>query len=531
MKKLIHFLAVVFCFASLLSLAVFSWNYRQHYGDWGTSGDISKILKDYNLSSLEEGQNLRIKSPDLPDISPYTVSAIRKKIPDIKQGSVYAENLETGYRKMRGSLAFFGEKQNRLDPLSIVISEGVYDLEEILKEINDPSLINKSDNGVYTLHVPLSIRPNASLVINRDDVLLLSVNTGALISNFGDVFIYKAEVKGWNTEKDEPAFFDSMDEFRPHITTWCGSKLYIAESEISHLGYQASKSYGVSYTSCTDTLYRDTYAHLPGGTGWIVDSKFYDIYFGFYSYEANDVAIVRNEYHDNIVYAIDPHDRSRNLIIAENLTRGAKQKHGIIVSREVADSYIFRNIAEENNGSGIMIDRNSHNNIVAYNISRNNKQDGLTFYESPNNISYKNTLVGNNGSGMRIRNSWNIISEKDVINYNGTGVQLYSLYLTPERGATYRDLDLDPYVQKAGGSIVDAEIVGNKKTDFMLEDFDDFKIVNPRLYKSPRYIFSGDLKHSDAFVNDYLHDAEGGLYISSKKASDQNLIRSSVDPR
>ena len=530
MKNLIRFLSVIIASAALLSLVVFIWNNRQHYGDWGQETDVEHILSKYEITPINADMVSRLPPPDLPDISSYTVQAIQEKMPKVRPGYLLVEKLEIGYRKLRNRLAFFGEKQGRLDPLSIVISSGVYSLDAIVKEVDDENLIKKREDGVFVLHVPLSVRTEGTLLVNEGETLLLSINTGALISSFGHVHIFKADVKGWDTEKNQPAEFKDMNEFRPHITAWCGSKLNIAGSRVSHLGYQASKSYGISYTSCVDTLYRQDLEHLPGGTGWIIDNVFDDIYFGFYSYEANDVVIVGNLYQNNIVYAIDPHDRSRNLIIAHNTTRQSKQKHGIIVSREVADSYIFKNISEDNNGSGIMIDRSSHNNVVAYNIAQRNKQDGLTFYESPNNVSYKNTLINNEHSGIRIRNSWNIVSQEDVINNNGvSAIQLYSLYLTPERGATYRDLELDPYVQRAGATIIEPEMVGNKGSNFMLEEIESFYVLSPRLYQLPKTIFAGEMKKIDGYVENYLFGASDGVAITKKK--DQNLTLNSVDPR
>jgi len=532
MKNLLKYLSLIIITATLVAGIHYLWNYRQHYGDWNKAIDMAKIQIQYDIKSIEGKQIKDVQAPVLPNIDAYTIAAIKEKAPTLAPGYLLIQNLEEGYRKMRNRSAYFGEKQDRLDPLSIVISSGVYDLETITKEVADETLIQSKGNGVYALYVPLSVRAEATLLIGDNETLLMSVNTGGLLSSFGDVFITNASIKGWNTEKNAPAEYNNPDDFRPHITIWCGGELYMAGSEIAHLGYQASKSYGISYTSCNDTLYRHDYAHLSGGTGWIIGNRFLDIYFGFYSYEAEDVVIIGNEYDENIVYAIDPHDRSKNLIIAHNTTRRAKQKHGIIISREVSDSFIFKNISEDNNGSGIMIDRSSERNVIAYNISQRNKQDGLTFYESPHNLSYKNILVNNGKSGMRIRNSWDITSYEDVINYNGlSAIQLYSLYLTPARGATYRDLDLDPYVQRAGASFIKTEMVGNKESNIKLEDFDAFTMINARLYQSPPSMFAGDVKGIDDDYNELLLDAQKGINIVSKSSSNQNLTRNSVVPR
>jgi poly(beta-D-mannuronate) C5 epimerase len=121
-------------------------------------------------------------------------------------------------------------------------------------------------------------------------------------------------------------------------------------------------------------------------TGWLLNSQFVDNLYGFYCYEADDVVILGNTYRDNIVYGIDPHDRSRRLIIAHNDVFGTHKKHGIILSREVNDSWIIYNRTYNNQLSGIVLDRASVNNLLAYNETYKNRSDGMTLYESGNNL-------------------------------------------------------------------------------------------------------------------------------------------------
>src|SRR3546814_5769527 len=62
-----------------------------------------------------------------------------------------------------------------------------------------------------------------------------------------------------------------------------------------------------------------------------------------------------------------------------------------IVSREVDDSWIINNQAYDNALSGIVIDRNSVNNVVAHNRVYRNHADGITIYESPKTRSEEHT--------------------------------------------------------------------------------------------------------------------------------------------
>ncbi|HPF47688.1 MAG TPA: hypothetical protein PK690_12540, partial [Emcibacteraceae bacterium] len=236
MKHLIKYLFSVFVAAVLLGGAYFLWDYRQHYGDWGQSKDISQLLTEYNITPIDNVASTKVKPPVLPDLAPYTAQAVISKIPELKHGLVQVRNLEEGYRKMRNQLPFFGEKQDRLDPLSIVLSDGVYDLDALIEEVGDETLLTKRDDGVYILYVPLSIRSDATLIVKDNQELLLSVNTGGLISNFGNLYIVNAVVKGWNTEADKPAAYKDPESFRPHITSWCGSHLDIIGATLAHLG-------------------------------------------------------------------------------------------------------------------------------------------------------------------------------------------------------------------------------------------------------------------------------------------------------
>ncbi len=55
--------------------------------------------------------------------------------------------------------------------------------------------------------------------------------------------------------------------------------------------------------------------------------------------ERDTLAVVGNEFRDSVIYGIDPHDRSRHLNMSLNATYGTHKKHGIIISREVNDSF------------------------------------------------------------------------------------------------------------------------------------------------------------------------------------------------
>lgn len=516
MSKFLKYLTFCLLAAFLLAgLTHFVTNKKDYKEARAIKAPIETLA--YEVAQVKFADIDYIKAPKLPDISGYTIENIKAKIPELKEGVVNVMSIRKGFKFIRSQEDEIGGKQGRLEPEAIVIEEGVYGLNEIVTAVNDDELITKINETTFVLYAPLSVRPSASLVIADGEKLLMSATTGASLSTFGDTYIVNASVLGWNTEEDKPAYYSgNKEEHRPFVVAWCGANLNIAGSTIAHLGYGDSKSYGLTYTSCTDTIYREDYSDLTGGTGVIVDNNFYDMYFGFYSYEVHNVAIVGNLYEDNVVYGIDPHDRSTNLIIAKNVARGTKEKHGIIISREVSKSFVFENVSENNKGSGIMIDRDSHDNIIAYNTSMNNGLDGLTFYESPRNLSYKNKLINNTLYGMRVRNSQNIVSFGDIINFNQKGVRLYSSDLLLSESGKNRDLKLDPYEQITSLNIIKSELVGNQTADFNFTGFAKAQIVSPTLFKSPSKVFAGDLTRMDNYLLPKMREESSGVLITAK---------------
>jgi len=225
---------------------------------------------------------------------------------------------------------------------------------------------------------------------------------------------------------------------------------------VTSLCYTASKSYGISISQYSPSMAEQMGRGHP--TGWLLNSTFDDMWYGFYCYEAYDVVIRGNVYKDNIVYGIDPHDRSRRLIIAENEAFGTHKKHGIIVSREVNDSWIFNNKSHDNHLSGIVIDRSSVNNIVANNESFNNGSDGITIYESGNNLLWGNQVLGNQRHGIRVRNSVDLRVYENVVAGNGKlGIYGHIKDLTN----TDRDIALDPFDTEVSLLVVGGKLIGN----------------------------------------------------------------------
>lgn len=442
----------------------------------------------------------KMPAPFLPDISGYTTDAVKALVPERAAGEVELRRMETStyfdYMALNSMIPDFAEWQDQDNPVSIEIKSGVYDMPALVAALNNDGLIEKAEKG-WLVKKPIIIHPGATLIVSgADNALRMSAQAATFLSNFGNLFIIDTTVTGWRENKNLPALYEDEKTFRPYIAVWSGSKTWMASSEFISLGYNAAKAYGVTFSTSAKML--RVAPDTPRPTGWLVDSFFKDIYYGFYSYEADDVVIVRNKYEDNVIYGIDPHDDSRRLIIAENDSYGARKKHGIIISRHVNDSWIFNNHSHDNAGAGIMLERNCRNNVIANNISRNNGSDGLVFFESPDNVSWQNRLENNGKNGVRIRNSTNIILRGDSIANNGAyGVEAYAISLAHQKT---RDINIDPYEERVGYDIVDAVLANNKSGHFQGMNIDLMRLSNIKMLKSYRY-FRGDLEKYESALS------------------------------
>ncbi|MGY4534926.1 poly(beta-D-mannuronate) C5 epimerase [Pseudomonas sp. TE3786] len=415
--------------------------------------------KSYTVTTAPT-KALELDAPKLPDLSGYTAKAVNAKIERSKKGSVTVRRMvqQDALKEFIGGNNRMAEwvTRQRGMPQAIFVEGGYMSFSELTKKVPKQYLSSDAD-GTYTLRLPLVVAHNASLQIDKDvKELHLSQDRGAFIVNDGKLFITDTRLTGWNEAKKAPATFKKPEEFRPFLLSWGGTETYIVNSKIASFGYNTSKSYGLSISQYTPNMSKQMGRGMP--TGWIIGSEFSDLWYGFYCYETQDFVVKDNTYRDNIIYGIDPHDRSRRLIISGNTVYGTHKKHGIIISREVDDSWIIHNKVYENALSGIVIDRNSVNNLVAYNEVYRNQSDGITLYESSNNLLWGNKVLSNQRHGIRLRNSTNIrLYENLAVDNRLVGVYGHIKDLSD----TDRDIDLDPFDTKVSMIVVGGQLISN----------------------------------------------------------------------
>ncbi|HEB49941.1 MAG TPA: right-handed parallel beta-helix repeat-containing protein [Desulfobulbus sp.] len=409
------------------------------------------------------------EKPVFPDLAGYTVAAVETRIGTGPEAGITLERMRRqpmleDFTAGRSERIREWAMRQRSFPRAIFIRNG-HATPALLAARLGPDLFAESEPGVFTCRLPLVVGPDATLIVDdRVRELRLSRQRGAFLVNGGRLFLVRTRVTGWDEENNGPAAYRSEHDFRPFIIAWGDSETYIAASRIASLGYHQSKSYGITLSQYN----RDDGSALHRRpSGWIIDSEFTDIYYGFYCYEADDVVILRNDYHDNIVYGIDPHDRSRRLIIAGNRVWGSKKKHGIVISRDVNDSWIFDNRSFDNGLSGILLDRNCTGNMVAGNVIYGNRGDGISVYESDHNTLWGNVIMDNHRNGIMLRNSVNLAIYDNLVlrnfRYGVAG-------MVRELSGTGRDLVRDPHFQKLSFVLYGGVLADNRQGPLKIDN-------------------------------------------------------------
>ena len=420
----------------------------------------NNLEPSYAVSSIPV-EPLQQQAPQLPDLTPYSPEAVKAKISFKPQGQVSMQRMIglNSLKEFTGGderLRVWVKRQGEM-PQIIVIDGGYMTPADLARQL-PAKYFEQTAPGVYLARRPILVNPGATLHIDeKTQDLRLSSEHGAFLINDGKLFITDSRVTAWREQDSRQDWFEKKGQFRPFLNSWGGTETYIVNSVISSLGYTGSKSYGVSISQYSPAMHPIMQREHP--TGWLINSLFDDMWYGFYCYEAYDVVLRGNTYRNNIVYGIDPHDRSRRLIIAENTAYGTVQKHGIIISREVNDSWIFNNRSYDNHLSGIVIDRLSHNNLIAYNETYGNQSDGITIYESGHNLLWGNRAFNNGRHGIRVRNSQNVGLYENIAVANG----LLGIYgHIKDLNGTDRDLQLDPFEMKLSLEVVGGRLIGNQ---------------------------------------------------------------------
>lgn len=421
----------------------------------------TQIRAAYVLRTAEPESLPQFKTPKLPDLGAYTYENVLKKIDRSQRGSasIGAILAEPGFKVLtyNGSVGLSNFAKLQGDGIrAIIVSGGLVTPAEMAQTIPQQYFV-ETKPGVFLARLPILVRHGATLLIDKSvKQLRLGTEKGSLLSVEGRLILVNSEIVGWNEKDNAVAKLKDPKKFRPFIVSWGGSDIYLARSRVAHLGYAAKKAYGLSLSQY-GTLQLQSKI-WPRPSGWIIETAIEDLWYGLYTWEAEDVVMHSNTLRDNILYGFDPHDRSRRLIIANNDVTGTKIKHGIIISREVNDSWIFGNKTYGNHKAGIVLDRQCSNNVIANNIATKNGSDGIVISESSKNLVWNNVVSGNNNHGIRLRNSTEVRVQDNVALANGlTGVYGAAVDLS----GTARNFVADPYTKMLGMTVVGGQYTSN----------------------------------------------------------------------
>ena len=462
----------------------------------------------YDFANKSEGD--RVPTP--PRLDRYGRHEIGTAIPRATPGRAYVIPMEyngynskfisqvnTVFREI-GDKEYPVQAQGTRYPLYIQVESGVFTLESLARQLAERGrsdlLVNQGSR--YQLNIPLLIGPEASLVLSGTDAkeLRLNANTGVFIVNAGHLWFHDITVAGWDEagKKYAELDFETRRQFRPFIITWGGAELNADGSHFHHLGFSGNIGYGFSYSQGPNQIEQERPGSLKPPTGTVVENSFEDMYFGFFTNGANDVALVGNEYKNNLIYGIDPHDYSKRLIIAYNTSYGTIKKHGIIASREVDNSWIIGNVVFENHGTGIMLDRASSGNFVYANRVWSNGQEGMALYESACNILAANTTINNGGDALKIRNSIDVgVFRNRLSAGQKSGINIYVGDPKAVPGFAVRDIKRDPYSKYVSASLIGNDIEMGQGSAVTATGFGAVAFLGNHFFKAQN-LLQGDLQ-------------------------------------
>jgi parallel beta-helix repeat protein len=408
--------------------------------------------------------------------------------------------------------------QGDLDPNFINVDGGVFTLSQVRDQLVADGRWDAvaEDGSTILFRQPILVGRDATLIVSGEefDEFRLGSDTGAYLVVAGTLYVLDTRLVAYSEEVGGPDHWDKDlgRVFRPFIVAWSDAEMYVGASTLVSLGYPAGKGYGLSFTAGPSDLVA-TQSSPKAPTGAIVENTFENAYYGFYSYEAEQVDVIGNEYRDNVIYGIDPHDRSKDLRIAYNTIYDTIKKHGLIISREVDFSFLVGNLTFDNAGSGIMLDRDSVSNVIYANTSFGNQQDGLTFFESSCNLVMANDFFDNKRSGIRLRNSWDVaLYGNHIADNGGSGIDAYVADLGGSTAGETRDFTLDPYVPVtsfvAEGNTLDANSTGVTLRGVSSASFVDNLFRNHR-----NRIFRGDIAKVTTPI--LQHNGREGVRVTS----------------
>lgn len=295
-----------------------------------------------------------------------------------------------------------------------------------LKDIKDTSYLEIKD-GICYLKKPVIVSSTGILKVNTTSCSKVNMYPNVVITVYGKIYFEGVKVTSYDPNTGQPIELSRTNytKVRPDIVTRSSAQYFYANnSEFSYLGYYNPNSshWGVALR------------FLPKAD--ITNSKFHHNYFGFYTFDSDNVTIKDSEVYSNLEYGIDVHDFSDNFHAYNNVVYD-NGNHGIILSKYNEDGEIMDNIVYDHTKNafvkgvvksygthGIELHQESNNTLISGNQLKNNRV-GIKLAGSNDNTLTSNTIISDLEQGFYIdQSSNNQIIDNQVI--ESTKEPLYS---------------------------------------------------------------------------------------------------------
>ncbi len=284
-------------------------------------------------------------------------------------------------------------------------------------KVNKPNALRETAPGEWLLGANILVQTGASLQISAPNVHWLKMASGGgtfvSIKAFGGgIDISGSCITSWDdgTHKVDENYQDG----RGFLLARDGATMTIDKAELRYLGFGEVESYGLSWRT-------------EGTTGKITNSVVSHNFYGLYTYEVGGLQVQDNEFHDNVLYGVDPHTRSHNLVIERNVVHD-NGKHGIILAEDCVDSVIRDNIVYANAHHGIVMYLGSDRNTIEGNESFRNAAQGININESNGNTIRNNKVYDNTTDGVAVSQTAedNVVEGNQLRGNQQDGIRLVS---------------------------------------------------------------------------------------------------------
>jgi poly(beta-D-mannuronate) C5 epimerase len=296
---------------------------------------------------------------------------------------------------------------------------------DVRRQIVGSSLLKPQGGGSYLLNAEIIVNDGATFSMSSSELKWLKISGQNSITVYGKIMFDGVKITSWSTTSNS-VIQENTDGTIPRawIMLYGSEGGHIRNSEISHLGYETP-------TTGRGGLELQRSSH----DFEVSNSEFHHMWMAFYSNGAYNVRIDSNDYHDNLLYALDPHTGTHGMQITNNQVHDNKG-FGIICSLDCYDILIQGNDVYSNGNAGIMLSRNTYNSVVSNNEVHDHPSNyGIFVSQSPNNQIHDNILT-RNMYGIYVKES---TSTGNIIEHNTVDGAKYGMVFATATSNTARN--------------------------------------------------------------------------------------------